>query len=90
MQETGEIKTDFIWGAYECIQEILKNGREEVYICESVLNAIRYWQVGKLAVALMGTGGGNQYRLLSRIPVTYFVTSLDCDKAGYWYFKDTK
>lgn len=83
MQETEEIKTDFIWGAYECIQEILKNGREEVYICESVLNAIRYWQVGKLAVALMGTGGGNQYRLLSRIPVTYFVTSLDCDKAGY-------
>lgn len=83
IQEENNVKTDFVWGAYECIQEIERMGAyEEVFICESVLNAIRYWQIGKLAVALMGTGGGNQYRILSRIPASYFIASLDCDKAG--------
>lgn len=82
LQEKHGVKTDFIWGAYECIKELEVNPHQEVYICESVLNAIRYWQIGKLAVALLGTGGGNQYKLLSQIPAKYLVCSLDSDAAG--------
>lgn len=82
IQEEAGIKTNFVWGAYECIQDLKEYPQQEVYICESILNAIRYWQVGKLAVALLGTGGGNQYKILSQIPAKYFVCSLDCDDAG--------
>lgn len=82
VQETGKVKTDFIWGLYECLQELEYNPVQEVFICESVLNAIRYWQVGKLAVALMGTGGGKQYDLLRYLPCRSLVCSLDPDKAG--------
>lgn len=82
VQETGGVKTDFVWGLYEALQELEYNPSQEVYICESVLNAVRYWQLGKLAVALMGTGGGNQYRLLSHLRCRNIVCSLDPDKAG--------
>ena len=82
VQETDGTKTDFIWGLYETLQELEYNPSQEVYICESVLNAVRYWQVGKVAVALMGTGGGNQDRLLSNIKCRTLVCSLDPDKAG--------
>ena len=83
VQELEGIKTNFIWGLYEVLQELKSNPSQEVYICESVLNAIRYWQIGKLAVALLGTGGGNQYKLLSLLSsCKCLVCSLDPDKAG--------
>ena len=97
IQEKDSLKTNFIWGLYECLQELQFNPSQEVFICESVLNAIRYWQVGKLAVALMGTGGGEQYKLLGYLNCRSLVCSLDPDKAGklgtqkiYQQLKNTK
>ena len=81
------IKTDYIFGYYEAIEEIqekLDNGDNDivVWVCESIINAITLWTDGKIAVALMGTGGGNQYKLLNRLPTKRIVFALDPDKAG--------
>lgn len=84
------IKTDYIFGYYEAVQEIreLKSeGKKDivVWVCESIINAITLWTDGKIAVALMGTGGGNQYRLLNGLfseGLEDIVFALDPDEAG--------
>lgn len=73
------IKTDYLYGAYECI----KSGAKEVYIVESPLNALTLWKYGKPAIALFGTGGGNQYELLASLPIRHYILALDNDEAGH-------
>ena len=75
---SGIKKTDFLFGGYEVIQGKYK----EVWIVESIFNALTCWTYGIPAVALLGTGGGNQYRLLEQLPVRTYVLALDNDVAG--------
>lgn len=76
----GVNKTDYIYGAYEVL-EYFPNA-EEVWICESILNALTLWTLGIPAMALMGVGGGNQYDILKRLPFRAYVLALDPDDAG--------
>lgn len=72
------VKTDYLYGAYECIS----NNCKEVYIVESPLNALTLWKYNIPAIALFGTGGGNQYNLLASLPIRHYVIALDNDEAG--------
>jgi hypothetical protein len=74
----GIKKTDFIFGGYECIIGNYKS----VWIVESIFNALTLWELGIPAVALLGTGGGQQYNLLKMLPTREFIIALDNDTAG--------
>lgn len=79
--EANVRKTDCVYGLYECLQYY--PDAKDIKICESILNALSYWCVGIPAVALMGVGGGNQYKLLNEAPYRVYCACLDPDKAGY-------
>ena len=53
-----------------------------MWIVESIFNALTCWTYGIPAVALLGTGGGNQYKLLQQLPARTYVLALDNDTAG--------
>ena len=72
------VKTDYLYGAYECIVNEVK----QAYIVESPLNALTLWKYNIPAIALFGTGGGNQYELLASLPIRHYVLALDNDEAG--------
>lgn len=74
----GIKKTDFLFGGFECIIGQYKS----VWIVESIFNALTLWQLGIPAVALLGTGGGNQYNLLKGLPAREYIIALDNDEAG--------
>lgn len=76
----GITKTDFIFGGYECMK--YNTEKSPVYICESIFNCLTLWKLGKFAVALLGTGGGQQYESLKRLPFRHYVIALDNDDAG--------
>ena len=67
-----------LYGLYE-LSRILT---PEVYVCESIINALTIWSYGKFAVALNGTGVEHQYRELERLPQRRLVLALDGDEAG--------
>ena len=66
-----------VYGLYE-----LPKDAKEVYICESVINALTCYAYGKYAVALLGTGTDFQYEQLKRLPVRNFILAFDPDSAG--------
>ena len=74
----GINKTDYLYGAYECI----KGRHNKVWIVESVFNALTLWKYGIPAIALLGVGGGNQYKMLLQLPIRHYVLALDPDEAG--------
>lgn len=74
----GIKKTDFLFGGYE----VIRGNYKEVWIVESIFNALTCWTYGIPAVALLGTGGGNQYKLLEQLPARTYVLALDNDTAG--------
>lgn len=76
---SGITKTDFLLGAYECLQEY---NMEPVYIVESPFNMLTLWKLGYRAVCLFGTGGGKQYDYLKKLPFRHYVLALDNDEAG--------
>ena len=55
---------------------------EDVYICESVINALTLWTWGYQAVALFGTGTEHQVEILKGIQQRRFILCLDGDNAG--------
>lgn len=57
-------------------------GYEDVYICESIINALTIWGYGKFAVALNGTGTPRQYRDLINMSNRHFIIATDNDEAG--------
>lgn len=71
-------KTDYLYGAYECI----RGGYKVVWIVESVFNALTLWKLGIPAIALLGVGGGNQYKMLLNLPIRHYVLAMDPDEAG--------
>ena len=72
-----------IYGLYEIYEE-MKNGKQidEVYICESMFNALTLWCWGKYAVALNGTGSSTQLEILKKSSIRHFILALDNDNAG--------
>lgn len=66
-----------VYGIYE-----LPKGCRQVYICESVINALTCVVYGKPAVALFGTGTPYQYNILKRLPVRKYILALDPDDSG--------
>jgi len=55
---------------------------KEAYITESFFNCLTCWKYGKPAMALIGTGNQEQYKILERLPVRTYILALDPDEAG--------
>lgn len=53
-----------------------------LFVCESMLDALRLWTWGYYAVALNGIGSESQIDILNKIPVHEIRLCLDMDKAG--------
>jgi DNA primase len=72
-----------LYGYYEILREIRKgNDIKEIYICESMLDALFIWRCGKYAIALNGTGSTYQYDLLKKSDFRVLILATDNDDAG--------
>ena len=69
-----------VYGLYELSQ--LENYPKEVIICESMIDAIYFWTVGKYAVALNGLGNELQFKQLKDMRCRKFILCTDSDEAG--------
>ena len=77
---SGINKTDYLLGASEVLR--LKLYKQPVYIVESPFNMLTLWKLGHPAICLFGTGGGNQYKMLNKLPIRHYIIALDPDEAG--------
>ena len=69
-----------VYGLYELSK--LPEYPKEVIICESMIDAIYFWTVGKYAVALNGLGNELQFKQLKEMPCRKFILCTDSDDAG--------
>lgn len=69
-----------IYGLYELTT--LPQYPTDVVICESMLDALKLWTVGKYAIALNGLGSSTQYKQLNSMPCRKFILCTDMDNAG--------
>lgn len=69
-----------IYGIYELYQ--LKEFPKEIYICESMIDAITLWTHNKYAVALNGLGTQYQFKQLNNLPCRKYILATDNDEAG--------
>lgn len=69
-----------VYGLYELSR--LVNYPSEVIICESILDALYFWTIGKYAVALNGLGTDYQFDQLNKLPCRKLVLCTDNDTAG--------
>lgn len=76
----GINKTDFLLGASEVIKQ--HKEKEPVFIVESPFNMLTLWSMNYPAICLFGTGGGNQYEMLRKLPIRHYIIALDPDEAG--------
>ena len=53
-----------------------------VIVCESMLDALSFWTVGKYAVALNGLGNELQFKQLRELPCRKIILATDSDEAG--------
>lgn len=66
-----------VYGAH-----LIDDSVEELYVCESAINALTCWVYGKKAVALLGLGTKYQYDILRKLPVRKIIIAMDGDSAG--------
>ena len=76
-----------VYGVFElrkCFNEDYSNGTglRQIFICESMIDALLLWQAGHLAVALNGLGSAHQFEELKKIPTRKFILCTDNDEAG--------
>lgn len=72
-----------LYGHYEINREKRKGVEvSEVYVCESMLDALVIWRYGKFAIALNGTGSSEQYELLRKSDFRVLILATDNDDAG--------
>lgn len=69
-----------VYGLYELYQ--LKEFPKEVIICESMIDCIYFWTIGKYAIALNGLGNELQFKQLNQMPCRKFILCTDSDEAG--------
>lgn len=55
---------------------------KEVIVCESMLDALSFWTVGKYAVALNGLGNELQFKQLRDLPCRKIILATDMDERG--------
>lgn len=72
-----------VYGLYEIYRE-MRHGTKitEVYVCESMLDALAIWSFGKYAVALNGTGSSHQYDIIKKSDLRLLILATDNDDAG--------
>ena len=74
-----------LYGLYE-LSELAKihhgHFEREVIICESMLDALSFWTVGKYAVALNGLGNELQFKQLRDLPCRELILCTDMDDKG--------
>lgn len=61
---------------------ILQNFPKEIIVCESMLDALSFWTVGKYAVALNGLGNNLQFKQLRELPCRKLILATDMDERG--------
>jgi len=72
-----------VYGLYEIKRELKKGAKiDEIYLTESMVDALTIWSWGKYAVALNGTGNSNQIKELNEFPCRTYVLATDNDDAG--------
>jgi DNA primase len=87
-----------LYGLYELYQQhtdhpmLDKNGMrngfsrsynfDTVIVCESMLDALSFWTVGKYAVALNGLGNELQFKQLRQLPCREIILATDMDERG--------
>ena len=64
------------------IYELSKVTTNEVYICESILDALFIWVCGKYAIALNGLGSSEQIKMIEQLPQRTIILALDNDERG--------
>ena len=69
-----------VYGIYQLYQ--YAKFPQEIIICESMLDALYFWSVGKFAVALNGLGTQQQFNELNKLPCRKFILCMDNDSAG--------
>lgn len=68
------------FGIYQLYQ--LEEFPKEVWIVESMIDALRLWQTGRFACALNGLGNERQFRELTEMPCRCFILATDMDEKG--------
>lgn len=75
-----------VYGIYELFKYTDLNNPNyrlpKLIVCESMFNAITCWKYGVPAVALLGTGTNEQYKVINRLPVEHIYLGFDPDDAG--------
>lgn len=72
-----------VYGLYEIKEVYGNNIPNEIYICESMLDALAFWtHPDKVAVALNGLGTPYQFKQLLSLPTRKFILATDSDEAG--------
>ena len=69
-------------GMLHDIREYAKPYIGEVIVCESMLDALKFWTVGRYAVALNGTGTELQIKQLRELFCREIILCTDMDEAG--------
>ena len=82
-----------LYGRYELAkygEKVISSGSElrrvpkytEIIVCESMLDALSFWTVGKYAVALNGLGNDLQFKQLRGLPCRTIILATDMDERG--------
>lgn len=72
-----------LYGLYEIMK--FYNERyfiSEVIVCESMLDALSFWTIGKFACALNGLGNELQFKQLRELPCRKIILATDMDERG--------
>lgn len=72
-----------LYGLYELMKfQYNRGGIQEVIVCESMLDALSFWTVGKYAVALNGVESELQIKQLKELPCRKIILATDSDEKG--------
>lgn len=67
---------------FDRLKTLTQNGCSELIVCESMLDALSFWAVGKYAVALNGLGNELQFKQLRELPCRKIILATDMDERG--------
>lgn len=71
-----------LYGIYELYQST-EIEKQDVIVCESIIDALTCWVHGKLALALNGLGTELQFEQLRKLPCRKLIIATDNDTAGF-------
>lgn len=71
-----------LYGVYELYQSI-EIEKQDVVVCESIIDALTCWVYGKYALALNGLGTELQFQQLRKLPCRKLIIATDNDTAGF-------